>query len=137
MDVLGDRLDKAAKERGCSWSALAHACNVSPGAITQWRKGQTKMSAAAAYRAAAYLGVNFLWLTEGRGPMRGEGVVALPPAEPLDSDEIALLAAYRRLDPRAQAKILLDVRYQADLAELAAGPPDGIERRRKKIRLSI
>ena len=107
----------ALSNRGTNQAALAAACEVTPGAITQWKTGKTKMSAAAAYRAAVFLGVNFLWLTEGAGPMRGP-VLAAPPAPQLSDAEAALLAAIRALPEDQQTLMLFDMKTKAERALL-------------------
>ena len=85
MRTLGDRIDAALKEKGAIQAELAAACGITSGAITQWKSGKTKMNAASAIRAAAFLGVTPVWLTEGTGPMRHTGQGAPPlPAPPLD-----------------------------------------------------
>lgn len=85
--ALADRIRKAmADKEGCTLSSLATAAGVKPPSVSDWLNGKTKtLKAATAHRAAAYLGVTFLWLTEGRGPMRNSShifepqVATLPP----------------------------------------------------------
>lgn len=69
MNTLGKRIDLALERIKANQAGLAHACDVTAGAVTQWKTGKTKMSAATAIRASGFLGVNLLWLTEGTGPM--------------------------------------------------------------------
>ena len=71
MTTLAQRVIRAVNEKACSLSELAAAAGVKPPSVTDWTNGKTKkLQAAPAHRAAKFLGVNFLWLTEGKGPMR-------------------------------------------------------------------
>lgn len=71
MTTLAERIRKAAEEAEVSQADLAAACGVSRPSVNDWMSGKTKtLKAASAQRAATCLGVCFLWLTEGRGPMR-------------------------------------------------------------------
>lgn len=71
MSTLAERINEALNERGAIAADLARACGVKPPSVSAWISGGTKsLKAATALRAAEYLGVNQLWLTEGRGPKR-------------------------------------------------------------------
>lgn len=71
MSTLANRLKMAIAEKGCKLSQLAIACGVRPPSVSDWINGETKaMKSATALRAAKFLDVNMLWLTEGAGPMR-------------------------------------------------------------------
>lgn len=72
MSTLKERLENAMKDRPAARKVdLAAAAGVTTGAVAQWFSGATQsLKAGPAAGAAAYLGVNALWLAEGRGPMR-------------------------------------------------------------------
>lgn len=77
MKTLKDRIKSALDARGVSQTDLAKACGVRPPSVNDWLSGKSRsMKAATAHRAAAFLEVNFLWLTEGIGP-RTEDASAL------------------------------------------------------------
>ena len=84
MNSLQERIAEAfGKKPGAKKTALAKACGVSSGAVTQWFTGQVQtLKAFTAISAASYLGVEPLWLTEGRGPMRRDNAQQPQPSEP-------------------------------------------------------
>lgn len=81
MNTLGERIDIALKAIKGTQRELARACGVTPGAVSQWVAGTTKMSASAAIRASAYLRVSFLWLTEGVGSMNESHPAPIDPGD--------------------------------------------------------
>ncbi|NML24310.1 LexA family transcriptional regulator [Zoogloea dura] len=71
MSTLSERMKEALDEAGVSPADLARACQVKPPSVSNWLSGETKsLKASTAIRASDFLGVNQLWLTEGRGPKR-------------------------------------------------------------------
>lgn len=71
MTTLSERMKEALDEAGVSPADLARACQVKPPSVSNWLSGETKsLKASTAIRASDFLGVNQLWLTEGRGPKR-------------------------------------------------------------------
>jgi len=71
MGTLKERIADALSESGKTQTDLAAACGVKPPSVNDWLSGKTKsLKASTAQRAAAFLKVNMLWLTEGRGPKR-------------------------------------------------------------------
>lgn len=71
MKTLAERIQMMLDETGYTQAQLAAACGVSRPSVNDWLSGKTKeLKAASARRASEFLGVSFLWLTEGRGPMR-------------------------------------------------------------------
>lgn len=67
---LGQRLDWAIERRGTNLVELANACEVSPGAVTQWVNGTTKnIRINHLIKAADYLDVSIRWLGTGEGPV--------------------------------------------------------------------
>lgn len=83
MTLLKDRMHEALTESGKTQTDLAKACGVSSPSVNDWLSGKTKsLKAATAHRAAAFLGVSALWLSEGRGPKRSGDVVPAEPAMP-------------------------------------------------------
>lgn len=70
MSTLKDRIRMALAASGKTQTELARACGVKPPSVNDWTSGKTQsMKAVPAQRAAAFLGVSVLWLTEGKGPM--------------------------------------------------------------------
>lgn len=71
MTTLQNRILKAMRlKEGCDIPTLAAACRIKTPSVHGWINGGTKsLAAGPAIRAAAYLGVNALWLAEGEGPM--------------------------------------------------------------------
>jgi transcriptional regulator with XRE-family HTH domain len=121
MNDLGKRIEQALLAIGANQAGLASACEVTPGAVTQWKSGKTKMSAAAAIRAASFLNVNVLWLTEGAGPMRPSGqAVAVSLINPEDQ---ALLDDLRELLPEDAVRYRQQIRAEADKARRYRGKP--------------
>ena len=68
MTTLAHRIKEAMDEKPCTVSELARACGIKPPSVSDWLNGKTQsLKAGTAYKAAVFLGVNQLWLTEGRG----------------------------------------------------------------------
>lgn len=90
MTTLSERMKEALEGSGASPADLARACQVKPPSVSNWLSGETKsLKASTAIRAAEFLGVNQLWLTEGRGPMRPSS--AATKAEGLTSPVASIL----------------------------------------------
>lgn len=71
MNTLSERVAAALAESGHTQAELAAACGLKGASVNDWLSGKTRtLKAASAHRAASFLGVNILWLTEGRGPMK-------------------------------------------------------------------
>ncbi len=111
MSSLATRVLDALTSSGKRQTELAVACKVRPPSVNDWLSGKTKsMKAATAHRAAAFLGVNFLWLTEGRGPMRGGEPDLLQQPEGIATCD-DLLKSYLSMSPLEQAKFKGALRY--------------------------
>ena len=128
MNTLRERIAEAMHDAGKSQAELARACEVKAASVSDWISGKTQtMKAATAMRAADFLGVNVLWLTEGRG----QKSKSLPSPAPLGSklipvqvaqsdnpdsnqnipaDEQVILEAYRLADEPGRAAL----RWAAD-----------------------
>lgn len=77
MTTLAQRIEEALHELDAKPADLARACGIKPPSVSAWMSGDTKsLKAATAIRAAQFLKVNQLWLTEGRGPKRGPAALA-------------------------------------------------------------
>ena len=73
MSTVGERLKEALNDSGATVSEFAGAVGVSSQAVSQWLSGETKSpSAKNLLRAAAFLRVSGVWLTEGKGPKHTE-----------------------------------------------------------------
>lgn len=69
MSTLAERIHETLQESGSIAADLARACGVKPPSVSAWLSGETKsLKASTAIRAAEFLGVSQLWLTEGKGP---------------------------------------------------------------------
>lgn len=67
---LKDRMRAAIKHRECSIPELAEAAGVKVPSAHGWVNGDSKsLKAGPAIKAAAFLGVDALWLAEGEGQM--------------------------------------------------------------------
>lgn len=85
MTTLAERIQEALDEAGFLAADLARACGVKPPSVSAWLSSETKsLKAATAIRAAEFLGVNQLWLTEGRGPKRPRATSEPHPTAPPD-----------------------------------------------------
>lgn len=68
--TLKDRVIKAMAYKECDIPTLAKAANIKTPSVHDWVNGKShSMKAGPALRAAAYLGVDALWLAEGEGQM--------------------------------------------------------------------
>lgn len=85
--TLADRMRDAINGRGCSQVDLALACGIKAASVNNWLSGSSRsLKASTAVRAAAYLGVNLLWLTEGKGPKQGNEPKSLAAAIKEETD---------------------------------------------------
>lgn len=79
MSTLAERIQEALDDTGAIAADLARACGVKPLSVSAWLSGDTKsLKSSTAIRAAEFLKVSQLWLTEGRGPKHPEGGPAAP-----------------------------------------------------------
>jgi len=91
MSTLADRLALAFDATTHTQAGLARAARVKQPSVWAWMNGETQhIRGLPLLRAAAYLGVNPLWLAAGEGPMR-------PPNAPLLASET--LARYESRPP--------------------------------------
>lgn len=109
MNSLQDRITEAfAEKENAKKADLARAANVSPSAVSQWFSGESQsMRLEPALGAANYLGVNPLWLAEGKGPKKAH---ALLPGKPLENADAQALAAYLLEHPAVAESILAMIR---------------------------
>lgn len=70
METLAERLEWARKEIGLSQQQLADRSRVAQSTIGGLETG-ARLSARRITAIASVLGVNSLWLVEGRGPVKG------------------------------------------------------------------
>ena len=71
MTTLASRVSEAMAERGCSLTELANAAGAKPPFVSDWLNGKTQtLKLSTAFNAARFLGVEALWLDEGKGPRR-------------------------------------------------------------------
>lgn len=120
MKTLAERLAEARSETGLSQGALAKQAGCGQSTIASIERGRNQGSTILP-RLAEILGVNALWLSEGRGPMRPGA--APPPALPEPSNVSADLALSPALaDLLASARPLpdADVRLLTQMARRIA-----------------
>jgi transcriptional regulator with XRE-family HTH domain len=117
MTMLSERIKTAMGDAGFSQADLAAACNVKPPSVNDWLSGKTKsLKAATAHRAADFLGVNFLWLTEGTGPMRS---YAPPKGDAVNFSFAPVPQIPRAVDPAIAAVVALMEATDATGREIA------------------
>lgn len=79
MKTLADRLADSLAASGRTKAELARACGVAAASVNDWFSGKTKsLKGTSLIHASNFLGVRSLWLAEGKGPMRNEGVDTEP-----------------------------------------------------------
>ncbi|MCK2097543.1 helix-turn-helix domain-containing protein [Thauera aromatica] len=109
METFGSRVREARKKMKMSQVALASAVGMSQGNLSDIENGHVPTSTYTP-SIAAVLGVNALWLAEGRGPKHPNGPALPEPSNvsagvALSNDERALLSAYRLLPSVDQAEL--------------------------------
>lgn len=112
--TLAKRVRMAIDAKGCSQADLARAVGIKPPSVADWLNGNTKvLRAKTALRAAHFLGVTALWLTEGKGPMTTTeasptiSVSALNSTESLFLQSVAIALETHRLPNHAMQTILM------------------------------
>jgi hypothetical protein len=108
--ALKDRIIKAMAHKNCQIPELASVAKVKAPSVHGWVNGTSKtLKAGPAIRAAAYLGVNPLWLAEGDGEMLGavsysikqlNTVLAVKEPDPILALEAELIAHTRNMNDR-------------------------------------
>jgi phage repressor protein C with HTH and peptisase S24 domain len=69
MKTLAERVRSALDEKGATQAELARAAGVKSPSVSNWLSGETKqLKGPSLVKAAAFLGVNEAWLSEGKGP---------------------------------------------------------------------
>lgn len=90
MKTLRERVRIALDLSSKKQVELARACGVNPASVNDWLSGKTQsLKSSTALRAAAFLGVNQLWLAEGKGEMKGAGVPVIPSPQELQQPPVA------------------------------------------------
>ena len=122
MQTLKQRIQLAMKEKACTVTELAAAAKVKPPSVSDWINGKTKtLKGASGARAAKFLGVNVLWLTEGVGPVHSQDVDI-----EADCHLQAVLASIESWPPADVAKLRHTLNYLAKMAEVEPGAPPTI-----------
>lgn len=112
MNNLASRVRHAVDVRNCKLIDLANAAGVKPPSVSGWLNGTTRtLKSATALRAAQFLRVNVLWLTEGAGPMLAsesqhspKKSLTIPIPDPPEIAEV--LRLMRATDDRGRAMAL-------------------------------
>lgn len=81
LQATAKRLKTLMKEKGLSTKDLAEALGISPGAVSQWRSGTSKMSREKIEEVAALLETSPLYLSQGYADDGGAGMFPLSPTE--------------------------------------------------------
>lgn len=82
MGTLAERVAEAINDAGCSITELAIAAGVKSPSVSDWLNGKTRtLKSAPALRAAKFLKVEVLWLTEGKGQKHPEQWSLTPSGE--------------------------------------------------------
>src|SRR5688572_25911366 len=90
---LGGRIQERRKELKKSVRALADVCGVTPQAVYQWERGDTKnLKLINLVHTVEFLRTTMRWLVTGRGAKEFRGT-------PLEPDEAELLASYTECTP--------------------------------------
>lgn len=110
MSSLADRIKLAFDQANpkVTKAAIARACKIASPSVVAWFSGDSKsIKGYNLVVTASMLGVNPLWLADGRGPMRGPAKAGGPPTlNPRDLDPKNGGDAWDELD-RALAKLLI------------------------------
>jgi transcriptional regulator with XRE-family HTH domain len=120
--LFKDRLEEALREKGCTKAELARAIGLTRANMTHWFNGRAiKPGAVPVNRAAEFLGVSSLWLSDDKGPKRpgSQKEGAKVQEEEPDEDYEAFRNMYQDMPENLRA---LWRRQGRDLME-AAGPP--------------
>ena len=85
MSTFAERLASAMAERATIPAAVARAAGIRGASMSDWCTGKTRaenLKAEPLLKAAAFLGVNPMWLLNGHGPRKGQATLTLAAAEP-------------------------------------------------------
>lgn len=94
---LHERIQRAIKISGVKGKDVAAACEVTPGAVSQWMAGSIKnLKFASLYALSDITGFSDRWIAMEEGPERNSDL----PGVRLASHEAALLDIYRELSDR-------------------------------------
>ncbi|MBI5626209.1 MAG: helix-turn-helix transcriptional regulator [Nitrosomonadales bacterium] len=107
--MMEKRIKEARKALGWSQADLARRMFVAQPSVAAWELGRKAPHMKNMARLAMLLGVNFEWLTTGRGEMRSS--TKLKAREPVPDDwilpeERRLLSTYSRLKPKQRTALL-------------------------------
>jgi transcriptional regulator with XRE-family HTH domain len=113
---IGQRIRNVMKARGLTTAALAAACEVTPGAVSNWfSTGRIRKDNLATVARLLQVGVEDL--ISGAVGERDDIVpapAALPPQAPLTGAEFDLLTAFRALPDDEQQDLVRDVMARAE-----------------------
>ena len=106
---MENRIKAARKIQGWSQADLARRMFVSQPSVAAWELGSKAPHTKNLARLAVLLGVNFEWLTTGRGEMQTSRNAQLQEPSPDDwmlPEEHQLLSCYSRLKPQQRTALL-------------------------------
>lgn len=104
---MEERIKTARKQRGWSQADLARRMFVSQPSVADWESGRKAPHTKNLTRLAVLLGVNFEWITTGRGEMYSpHGASAFHSDDWMLPEEHQLLSYYSRLKPQQRTALL-------------------------------
>ena len=115
MNTLADRVRLALQKVNATQADLAAACQIKPPSVSDWMTGKTKsLKGRSLIKAAKFLRVRDLWLSDGIGPMRsaddGDGPMRLEAHLPTPHDDLWPFSQVTRAQVLAlSAEALADV----------------------------
>ncbi|OLF82684.1 hypothetical protein AWH63_06680 [Marinobacter sp. C18] len=116
---LNERIHRAITASRLPQKEIASYCGVSPGAVSQWKKGDVKnLKFENLYRLADITGFSARWLAIGEGPERSAEL----PGVQLTSHEAALLSIYRDLSQDQQEMLFGIIRGMKSVEPASSRP---------------
>jgi len=106
---MEERIKSARKAMGWSQAELARRMFVTQPSIADWESGRKAPHTKNLARLAILLGVNFEWLTTGRGEMlssNSQNARETTPDDWIRPEERRLLREYARLKPKQRTALL-------------------------------
>lgn len=115
---IHERIALAIEESGTSKSAIAKACGVKPGAVSQWLNGSTKAPTAEnLLKLARATRVSYTWLVEGKGDMRApDELSAHAQPRPDGNAEMLELEVVEGNEPLRPDEVMLPVFREVEFA---------------------
>jgi transcriptional regulator with XRE-family HTH domain len=107
VGTMEKRIKQARLEAGLSQAALSRRMYVTQPTVSDWESGRKAPHVKNLIRLALLLGVDFEWLSTGRGEMRPPPAIAREAGWAIPEDERDLLAGYASLKPPQREALLV------------------------------